>query len=116
MTNHTPTPWRVQLETESTLGGLTEHTVRRIYSSNADVPGSRYVAEVQPYATSPEADAHRIVSCVNALAGIEEPEVAMQTAREILAAIVANCDGTHAPALPGFMDAKVRDALKALGG
>lgn len=66
MTNpkHTPEPWKVVININD----------KSTYAIDGSNPRSRYVAD-----DLLEADADRIVACVNAMAGIEDPQLLRET-------------------------------------
>lgn len=73
MSGHTPEPWQYDPDQSETL---IEYTDERGLTG--------MVAQVEGYSDEPyEANAQRIVACVNALAGIRDPEAFMAEWRAI---------------------------------
>lgn len=70
MAKHTPTPWKLEVPTEFS-SSETSKTLISIYATNGKhICDKMIVTRLQDAAT---ADMHRIIDCVNAMAGIEEP-------------------------------------------
>lgn len=70
MSKHTPEPWRIEWQPGQTPKHTYTHCVMAGDDSLCD--------------TLTEADAARIVTCVNALAGIEDPAAFVEAVRELL--------------------------------
>lgn len=75
---HTPEPWKI----DNKLG-------TRIYSTKEDANHEQLIAILSPLECSPgkatcNANTARIVACVNAMAGIEDPETWMKTTKEVM--------------------------------
>lgn len=70
---HSPEPWEIDEFKGMTLG---------ISASDGDAVV--WCSELVEEGISNQADAHRIVECVNACAGIEDPETTIRRAAEVL--------------------------------
>lgn len=82
-TKHTPEPWRLAASHERSEFGCEPEIVG---PAHVDVDECEFVAVVCEGLNATEANAHRIVACVNALAGVEEPEAELARLRVIEAA------------------------------
>lgn len=86
----TPTPWRVGASSGGYMKDFPGHVV--------DQPGERLVANTCGYSTNTDngehvdenhANAERIVACVNALAGVGDPQAFVEAASKAMAALDA---------------------------
>ena len=108
-TRHTPEPWNLSSNSPTTVISQQSH------ASGATV--SVHVADCQPgnYASREHLpNAARIVACVNACAGIENPELTLRSFRNELEAILKLCGPFIQPDEPGTGNAIAKIALRAL--
>lgn len=80
MPSHTPEPWEARVSYDVT--GYPKIAVQGLARGDAD---------------RDEANAVRIVACVNALAGIADPAAALNLARLVLGKVAQMHEGTDAP-------------------
>jgi hypothetical protein len=79
---HTPEPWRI--------GDIAEDNTRPAFLLAGEYPSTVVTATVPPFkvynmnADTATANAFRIAACVNALAGIEDPEAFVKEAKAAL--------------------------------
>ena len=106
---HTPEPWEVG------------RNGWQVYP-RPELPGTIAAADERKQPSEQVANAERIVACVNALAGIDDPETALRELREACECVVAtawgNTDGlTEAEQLQALRSAAsvARDALAHFG-
>lgn len=104
-TKHTAEPWH---ETNSVLGDFIEGTPLMVGS----VPTPRTVARVDYSSPARSAaDRARIVACVNACAGIEDPVAVLAEAREAFEELIRLSDSPN-----NVIECRAAKALRALGG
>jgi hypothetical protein len=96
---HTPEPWH---DKEGRLIGSDGNVIARLMAPDTI------------FSSVKRADVDRIVACVNAMAGIADPEGAIKVARSALARLLA--DKYLADPINNDRMSPVREALAALGG
>ncbi len=83
MGKHTPEPWTI----DSSRNGFTSYVcIQGPFINGSGNPALCWIEANQP-ADVNEANANRIVQCVNACAGIDDPDLLLRTAREALKAV-----------------------------
>jgi hypothetical protein len=85
---HTPEPWKVD---GKTVYALTHHSWRK----GQEILQNRFSANVQDAHTPNEelqANAYRIVACVNACTGMEDPETSIMRLNSIIYHLRADAD------------------------
>ncbi|MEO0966023.1 MAG: hypothetical protein AAFY08_13015 [Planctomycetota bacterium] len=88
---HTPEPWSVH-EVHDSFGGLADED-EEVISRGVNGPDGVGINKGEEFELFSEADARRIVSCVNACAGMDDPEATIKAMRTALAGAVM-----HVPA------------------
>ena len=113
--HHTPEPWNRNVSPAWTYP---------IYASASGDESKRdwiHIAAVLPKNPNAEADLDRIVACVNACAGIEDPGKVIPQLAELLRLACQYLEHPEVCCLPFALDSdlmaqRIRAALKALGG
>lgn len=108
---HTPEPWRVVYDSPR------HSRNRRIDCNGLDV-ATVYAGGTRPNDMIGVNNANRIVACVNACTGIENPEAALEDCRVTLAAIIDECDweGKAIETRVAHIRSAAKDALSNLKG
>lgn len=83
MSQHTPGPWEVLVQPPNMYDTLPTYVVRAGVRRDIAVMEDYFFSEDLPVEAEAEANARRIVACVNACEGIADPSVV----RELLAAL-----------------------------
>ncbi len=113
-TKHTPTPWRYVTHADKRMGDCIRGGRVRTEDGATVPPAVCTMSKCEGWETQ-QANAARIVQCVNACEGIEDPASALKQARQALTALKAGMapDG-HISA--SEMEYIASEALRALGG
>ncbi len=89
--NHSPEPWRRQQMYVGQFEESGKSCERTMIVSAATYPASSWVCSQMPIDDN---DTDRILACVNAMAGVSDPEHLMQHVRDAATAFVAEVRGT----------------------
>lgn len=112
MSGHTPEPWHTGWL--QSYDGMTGEPLAFIYRRDPDDP--RETADNRIYirgGDDPVADADRIVACVNALEGVEDPSAALKDARQALRLALPYVQNSYECA---SVEMAIISALLKLGG
>ena len=125
MSTHTPEPWSIG--SGSHVSGMWSGMIRiesleDFHSNGVDYPDgstksyTNVVCGTTGHSDTARANMLRIVECVNALAGVEDPAAAIREAMEAMKSLIEGWDFDEIGQVDGELVERLRAALAKLGG